>query len=68
MSRQPTIDQTPNETVETVDGAFELLKNQIAWLEYVPENEMTETERSRIIKACERLTSILTKLNHKYND
>lgn len=50
------------------DGALELIKNQIGWLEYVPEAEFTESERERIVGACRKLYAVLRTLNAKYID
>ncbi len=47
---------------------FERLKNQIAWLEYVPEHELTSIETSRLCKASESLIVVISKLNRKYVD
>lgn len=59
---------TQTDEIQTVGGALEELKNQIAWLEYVPEHEFTAAESARLIKACERTTIVIQKLNHKYMD
>jgi hypothetical protein len=50
------------------DGAMQLVKNQIAWLEYVPEDELGESERERIVGACRKLYAVLRPLNAKYID
>jgi hypothetical protein len=50
------------------EGAMQLVKNQIAWLEYVPEDELTDTEKERIVSACRKLYAVLRPLNAKYID
>ncbi len=48
--------------------ALAQVKNQIAWLEYVPENEISDGESERIRYASEKLFVTLRVLNSKYND
>ena len=49
-------------------GVLERLKNQIAWIEYVPEHELTPSESKQLCRACERLIPVIQKLNRKYVD
>lgn len=51
-----------------MNEAIEKLDNQLAWFKYVPENELTESERERVTAAAERFTKLIKKLNQKYND
>ena len=48
--------------------ALERLKNQVAWIEYLPESELSGPEAKAVCKAADNLIAVLTKLNHKYND
>ena len=48
--------------------AFEKVKNQIAWLEHVPEEELTVAEAQRLCKASEHFLKVIKKLNEKYID
>lgn len=52
----------------SVDIALETIKGQIAWLEYVPERELIDSERERILLACQRFFNQIRPLTHKYID
>lgn len=48
--------------------AVDLVKEQIAWLEYVPEHELQTPEAARVVRDCRRLFATLRRLNAKYID
>lgn len=52
----------------SVDIALETIKSQIGWIEYVPESELTESERERVLLACQRFYNQIRPLTHKYID
>ncbi len=56
---------------ETLKSAYDMLqavKNQIAWLEYVPEHELTKAEQETLIAHGTRLFCALRVLTAKYID
>lgn len=48
--------------------ATELIKGQIAWLEYVPEEQLPSGEKERIILGCRKLYATLRPLTAKHID
>lgn len=48
--------------------ALSVIKNQIGWLEYVPESELTDAEQERLINAAAKLFKTLRILTAKYVD
>jgi hypothetical protein len=48
--------------------ALETVKNQIAWFEYVNEDELTTGERERVLAACQRFFLSIRPLTRKYID
>lgn len=47
--------------------AIDRVKNQIAWLEHVPESELNVDERDMVVLGCRALFITLRALNEKYN-
>lgn len=57
-----------NDTFETVEGSLEEVKRLISWLEYVREDEFTNTERDRLISTSRRFAAIAQPIASKYID
>jgi hypothetical protein len=48
--------------------ATEMVKNQITWLEYVPEPELSDAEVEHLIVACRKAFVSLRRLTARYID
>jgi len=72
----PTATELQAEFMATVysDGkpswyqATEMVKNQIAWLEYVPESELSESEIERLVLSLQRAYVSLRRMTARYID
>lgn len=57
-----------NDDFETVEGSLEEVKRLISWLEYVRENEFTNTERVKLINVSRRFAKAAQPIASKYID
>jgi len=48
--------------------ATEMVKNQIGWLEYVPESELSDAEVEHLVLACRKAFVALRRLTARYID
>lgn len=65
---QEFVDHVYVDNSGSVDIALETVKSQIGWLEYVPESQLTESEKERVLYACQKFYNHIRPLTHKYID
>jgi hypothetical protein len=68
LENEQDLKQYAERVEDSPSEALEAIKNQIAWLEYVPDGEYSKGDRQRVLDACQDFFRSIRPLTRKYID